>query len=177
MTSALRGALRGRASLFGELAVALERARQVAAHRLARRLRVAVADRLVDLAVLFLQELDVRARTAHALGQPAHDAPRNEMAADELEEARELRVASRLRDRAVQGEILVDGALVLLGGAVDGVASRADRAHLALRGALGREARGLDLDAQAQLHHVEDVVERLHALRLDAKRRVLGRGR
>src|SRR5712671_4353105 len=138
MTSALRGALRGRASLFSELAVALERARQVAAHRLARRLRVAVADRLVDLAVLFLQQLDVGARAAHALGQPAHDAPRDEMAADELEEAGELRVAGRLRDGAVQGKVLVHGAFVLLGGAVDGLAGGADRAHLALRGALGR---------------------------------------
>jgi hypothetical protein len=40
----------------GELAVALERAREMAAHGVARVLRIAAFDRVADLAVLFLDQ-------------------------------------------------------------------------------------------------------------------------
>ena len=38
--------------------------------------------------------------------------------------------------------------------------------------ALGRKARGLDLDAGAQFHHLEHFAQRPHFLRLDAERAV-----
>src|SRR4051812_37499488 len=98
----------GLAPLVGEAAVALEGAREVPPHRLARGLRIAAADRLDDAPVLFLDEVEVGALPAHALGQAGDDAPRDEMAADELQEAREFRIAGRLRDGAVQPEVLVD---------------------------------------------------------------------
>src|SRR5690242_19198775 len=98
--------------------------------------------------MLFLDELEVRALAAHALGQAAHAAPGNEVAADELQEARELRVAGGRGDRAVELEVLVDRALAALGGAVERLERRADGAHLRLGRALGGEPGGLDLHAQ-----------------------------
>src|SRR5207237_1023894 len=100
-------------------------------------------------------------------------APRYQVAADELQEARELRVAGRLGDGAVKADVLLDRAA--LGGdrLVERVQRGADGAHLGLARALRHEARGLDLDAQAQLHHTDDVGERAQLLRLDAKRRPL----
>src|SRR5258708_27140343 len=143
------GSSSGLAALVGQPAVALQRAGQVPAHRFAGRLWIAAADRLVDPAVLFLDKVKIRAPAAHALGQPAHDAARNAMAADELQEARELRIAGCLRDRLMQAEVLVDGALAVIGGAIDGLECGADRAQLGPRGALRGEAGGLDFHAQA----------------------------
>src|SRR5205085_12147221 len=100
--------LRGLFLLGGELAVALKRAREVPPHRVARGFGVAGRDRVVDAAVLFLDEGEVGALPAHALGQAAHRSPRDEVPADELQKARELRVAGGLRDRAMKAEILVD---------------------------------------------------------------------
>src|SRR4029077_13937158 len=98
----------GLLALGGELAVALERAREVPAHRLARRAGIAAADRLEDAAVLLLDQREVGLLPAHALGQPAHGAPRDEVAADELQEARKLRVAGGVGDGAMESEVFVD---------------------------------------------------------------------
>jgi hypothetical protein len=78
----------------------------VAAHRLARGAGLMVADRLEDAPVLLLDEREVRFAPAHALGQPGDRAARDEVAADELQEARELGVAGGLGDGAVEGEVL-----------------------------------------------------------------------
>src|SRR5205085_3721121 len=94
--------------LARELAVTLERAREMVPHRLARRFRLARGDGVVDALMLFLDEREVSALAAHALGQAGDRAPRNEMAADELQEAREFRIAGRLRNRAVKTDVLLD---------------------------------------------------------------------
>src|SRR6185436_1954678 len=86
----------------GELAVAIERSREVAAHGLARGLGVARSDRIGDAPVLFLDDREIGALAAHALRQAGDGTARNQVATDELQEARELGVASRLRDRAVE---------------------------------------------------------------------------
>src|SRR5438552_11750046 len=92
----------------GELAVAVERAREVAAHGVARGLGVAGGDGIGDAAVLFLDQREIGALAAHALGQAADGAPRDEMAADELQEAREFRIAGGFGDGAMEREIFVD---------------------------------------------------------------------
>src|SRR5919109_5399849 len=119
----------------------------MASHGFARGTGGAAADRIVYAPVLGLDHLEIGAPAAHALGQAAHRASRNEMAADELQEARKLGIARRLRDGAMKGEVLVDGVLVLLGGALDCFERKADRANLRAARALGGEPRRLDLDA------------------------------
>src|SRR6185436_6553525 len=96
-------------TLGSELAIALERAGEMAPHRLARRAGIAAADRLEDTPVLLLDEREVRLPAAHALGQAAHRAPRNEVPADELKKARELGIAGSVGDGAMESEVLVDG--------------------------------------------------------------------
>src|SRR4029079_8194305 len=107
----------------GELAVAVERAREVAAHRLARGSGVAGVDRFINAAVLFLDEREVGA-PADLLGEAAHRASRYQVPADELQEAHEFRIAGGAGDRAVQAEVLVDRGPALLGGALERLARR-----------------------------------------------------
>ena len=99
------------------------------------------------------------------------------MAADELEEAGEFRIAGGVGDGAVEREVLVDGRAAGGARSFDRIQGIGNAAKLRLRGALGRDAGRLDLDPEAKLHDVEDVGERLHALGLDAERRVLRIGR
>ena len=99
------------------------------------------------------------------------------MAADELEEARKLAVAGRFGDRAVEGEVLVDRRASSMRRLLDSLQRIGNCADLRLRRPLRRESGGFDLHAEAQLHHVEDLVKRLQSLGLDAKRRALRLGR
>ena len=69
-------------------------------------------------------------------------------------------IAGALGDGAVQRQVLVDRRLALRGGAVHRLQRGVDRAHLRARGALGGEPGGLHLHAQAQLHHVQDLLQR-----------------
>ena len=149
----------------------------MAAHGVARGLGFAGGDGIGDAAVLFLDEREVGAPAAHALGQAAHGAPRDQVAADELQEARELRVAGGFGDRAMEAEVLVDRGFAFPCHFLNGLKSSRDRAHVGFGRALGGESRRFDLHAEAQLHHVQDLVERLEALGLDAKRRARRLGR
>src|ERR687897_938713 len=56
-------------TLGRELAVSLQGTGEVAAHRLARGAGLAIADRIEDPAVLFLDQREVGLLPAHALGQ------------------------------------------------------------------------------------------------------------
>jgi hypothetical protein len=91
------------------------------------------------------------------------------VAADELQEARELGVAGRLGDCAVEFQVLVDRRAARGARRLDRLERIEDGAQLRLAGALRGEARRLDLDAQAQLHYAEDVLQRLHAFGFDAE--------
>src|SRR5207237_4462091 len=99
--------LRGFALFGAELAVAVERSREVATHGFARGFRIAGGDGLGDAAMLFLDDREVSAPTAHALGQSGHRAARDQVSADELQETRELGVAGRLGDGAVERKVFV----------------------------------------------------------------------
>src|SRR5262249_8535354 len=127
--------------LVRELAIAPERAGQMAPHGVARALRVAGGDGVVDATVLFLDQREIGALPAHALGQPAHRAPRYQVAADELQEARELGIAGRLRDGAVQRDVLLDRTALVGDRLVERVQRRGDGAHLRLARALGGKTR------------------------------------
>src|SRR5215208_6229769 len=99
----------------------------MAAHGFARRAGRAVADRAEDPAVLFLDEFEVSLAAAHAFGQSAHRAPRDQVPADELQEARELGVASGLRNGAVKAKILIDRRLSRGRSALDRLERSANR--------------------------------------------------
>src|SRR6185369_1366940 len=96
---------------------------------------VAAPDRLEDAPVLLLDEREVRLLAAHALGQAAHGASRNEVPADELEEARELRIAGGVGDGAMESEVLVDGRAAGSTCFFDGIQGVRNAAQLCLRGA------------------------------------------
>jgi hypothetical protein len=68
-------------------------------------------------------------------------------------------------------EILPDRILAALDGGGNGIEALRDLADLRQRAALGGEPGGLDLDAGAQLHHVEHRAQRRQAIELDAQRR------
>ena len=110
--------------------------------------------------VLVLDALEIGAPLGRRVDRKPHALARNDMAAEEGEEARELRVAGRLGDGAMEGEVLGDGALAALQRPIDGAPRGADGGDLAAAGALGGKGRRLDLDREAQLHHVEHVAQR-----------------
>src|SRR5262249_5449270 len=129
LTSAILGS-------FHEVAVALQQARQVFAHRPPRMRRTALGNRRHDTAVLRLDEreggvsrLDGRQRAApfaRRVNRQPHALTWNDVAAQEGEKARELPIAGGFGDGAMEGEVFGDGALADLQRAVDGAPCRAD---------------------------------------------------
>src|SRR5580704_12203925 len=95
--------------LFGKTAIAHLAVRQVPAHRFARRCRVARPDRAIDRAVLVLDHFEIGALAFGAMGSDADGLPRDDEATEIFVKPRELRIAGRRGDGAVEGEILVDG--------------------------------------------------------------------
>src|ERR1043166_6876755 len=93
--------------------IALAAVRQMAVHGRARLSDRLGTDRLQDRQVLLLDGVQV----GEPLGRAAGDADglaRDDEAAEIFEEARELRIARRFRDAAVEREILVDGGFAAL---------------------------------------------------------------
>src|SRR5258708_38169743 len=118
--------------------------------------------------MLPLERVQVGARSGHA-----HRLARNDEAAEILEKTRELRVASRLRDRPMKEIILVDRGFIAGDGAIHGGKRLADAAELLRGRALRRQAGRLDLDGHAKLHEVDDGVERLEPVGVDPGRPAL----
>src|SRR5581483_4261406 len=134
-----------------EIAVALERAREMLAHGAARLGRILRRDAGNDAAMLVLDALEIGAALGRRVGAEPHALARNDVAAEELEEARELAVAGGDGDGAVKGEILWHRALAAPQRLVDGAPGGADVGDLPARLFLGGERRRLDLDRQPQL--------------------------
>src|SRR5205807_7267243 len=149
--------------------MALAAVAEVPAHGRARLRHRAGADGLHDVAVLALERLAVGA-PGHA-GPAANGLARDDEAPEMLEKAPELRVAGGVGDAAMKREILPDRILAALDGGGDDIEGLRDLANLRRRAALGGEPRSLDLDAGAQLHHVEHRAQRRQGVELDAQRR------
>src|ERR1700734_4115665 len=95
---------------FCKPAIALERAREMVTHGAPRLDRIARGDTADDAAVLLLDALEIGAPPGRRIGLETHVLARNDVATEESEEARELRVAGRLGDGAMEGEVLGDRA-------------------------------------------------------------------
>ena len=87
-----------------------------------------------------------------------------------FQKAPELRVSGGVGDAAVEREILRDRVLATLERGAHGIEALDDPADLRRRAAIGGQARGLDLDAGAQFHHVEDRAQRRQRVDVDAQR-------
>lgn len=111
-----------------------------------------------DARMLVLDALEISPPLGRRVNRKPHALARNDQAAEEGKEARELRVAGSFGDGAMEGEVLRHRALAAMERPVDATPRRADGADLAAIGALGSERRRLDLDREAQLHHLQDVV-------------------
>src|SRR5438132_12837713 len=70
--------------LFGKTAIPRLAVRQVPAHRLARRCRVARPDRAIDRAVLLLDHFEIGALAFGAMGSDADGLPRDEEVVREI---------------------------------------------------------------------------------------------
>src|SRR4030095_7814825 len=103
-------------------AIALERAREVLAHGASRLGRVLVGNAGHDARMLALDALEISPPLGRRVNRKPHALARNDMAAEEGEEARELTVARSLGDGAMEGEVLGHRALAALHGGVDGQA-------------------------------------------------------
>src|SRR6185369_13553562 len=118
---------------------------------------VAAGDARDDALVLMLDALEIGAPPGRRIDRKPDALARDDVAAEEDEEARELRVTGRLGDGAVEGEVLGHGTLALLQRAVDVAQRGAYPGDLAAVGAPGGERRGLDFDRESELHDVEHV--------------------
>src|SRR6185312_17266070 len=124
---------------FCKPAIALERAREMVAHGAARLDRIAGSDAIDDAAVLLLDALEIGAPVGRRVDRQSHALARDDVAAEEGEEARELRVAGRLGDGAMEGEVLRHRALPRLQRAIDGAQRRRHRGHVLAAAAFGGE--------------------------------------
>src|SRR6516165_12513340 len=123
-------------------------------HRRARLQNGSVADRLHDGAVLALEGFAVGA--LGDAGPAANRLSRDDDASEMFQKASELRVSSGVRDAAMERKILRDRVVAALKRRADGIEALDDLADLRRRTAIGGQHRGFDLDAGAQLHHVEN---------------------
>src|ERR1700744_2683087 len=89
---------------FCKPAIALERAGEMVAHGAPRLDRIAGGDAPDDAAVLLLDALEIGAPLGRRIGLETHVLAGNDVAAEEGEEARKLRVAGRLGDGAMESE-------------------------------------------------------------------------
>src|SRR3984893_4728444 len=156
------------AELGGEALVALADADELPAQRRARLQNGAAADRLHDGALLALEGF-----AGCALGDAgpaANRLSRDDEASEMFQKAPELRVSGGVRDAAMEREILRDRVFAALERGADGVEALDDPADLRRRAAIGGQPRGFDLDAGAQLHHVEDRAQRRQRIDVDAQR-------
>lgn len=99
--------------------------------------RIAGGDAGHDSAVLLLDASAMGTPLGQRVDRQSHAVARNDMAAQEREEARELRIARRFGDRAMEGEVLGDRAFAAAQGAID----VAQASSSAVRSAASRSAR------------------------------------
>src|SRR5262249_26351602 len=81
---------------------------EVPAHRVARRRGMAAGDRVADRDVLELEGFEIGALPFGPVRRDADALPRDDEAAEIFEKMRELRIAGRGSDRAMEGEIRLD---------------------------------------------------------------------
>src|SRR5260221_10277184 len=133
---------------FCQVAIALERARQVLAHGAPRLGRILVGDAGHDARMLMLNAFEISPPLGRRVNRKPHALAGNHMTAEEGQEARKLPVAGGLGNGAMKGEILSDRAFAARQGSVDGAPGAADGGDLATRGAFGGKGCRLDLDGQ-----------------------------
>src|SRR5258708_2510497 len=153
-----------------EALVTLAAVEQVAPHGGTRGLRRLGAHRIQDVAVLLLDLRQIGAPLRRTIDGDADRLPWNDETAEIFEKAHELRIFGRLRNAAVEGEILVDTGVAAADRPVDRLIGVADPGEPGRRGALRGEAGGLDLDAGAQLHDLDHLAQRTQLAALDAER-------
>src|SRR5581483_6272346 len=120
---------------LGQPAVALQAARQVRAHGLARLGRLAVAQGLVDPLVLLLDVEEILALCLRRADGDAHALARNDVTPEIFEQLGEPWVAGGPGNGAMEGEVLVDRAFAPADRRLDGAQGPSDG-----RKAFGRHA-------------------------------------
>ncbi len=105
------------------------------------------ADGVHDVAMLLLEGLAVGA--PGDAGSAADRLPRDDEAAEVLQEPSELRISGGIGNAAMEGEVLADGIVTAPDGKIDGVEAAHDPADLGAQGTIGGQPRGFDLDAGA----------------------------
>src|SRR5580700_2188590 len=158
------------ADLGDELLVALAAVDEVASHRGARRSRRAGTDGIEDFHVLVLDALEVSALILERRESLADALARNDETAEIVEKTLELRIAGGLGDAAMERKVLVDCRLAAPDGILDAPESLGDPFDVRAIVALGGEPRRFDLDASAQLHHVERLAQRIQLIDFDSER-------
>jgi len=119
--------------------------------------------------VLALEDLEMRAVGWRRRGAP-HRAPRDDEAPEIFQKALELRIAGGVGDGAVEGEILINGVFAAVDGRADRGKAVGDLLDVGGRGAFGGKSGSLDFDPGAQLHHVEDGLQRRVLVEIDPER-------
>src|SRR5690349_12504774 len=95
-------------------AIALERAREMLAHGAPRFGRILVGNAGHDARMLVLDASEISPPLGRRVNRKPHALARNDVAAEEGEEARELAVAGGFGNGAMEGEVLGDRAFAAL---------------------------------------------------------------
>jgi hypothetical protein len=106
----------------GQFLVALATVKQMALHRCARLRDCTGLDRLNDLLVLLLEDIELNAALGQICALPDRSA-RNDEAAEVLQEACELRISGGSGNRTMEPEILVTRAVAAIDCCLNGIES------------------------------------------------------
>src|SRR4029077_16794648 len=125
-------------------------------------------DRLNDLLVLLLEDIELNAALGQICALPDRSA-RNDEAAEVLQEARELRIPGGSGNRTMECKILIHRAVAAVDRCLNGIESVADLFDVCRGSTLGRQSRCFDLVPGAECHGVEHLAEWRVLVEVDAK--------
>src|SRR6476660_1156078 len=131
--------------LRGQFPVALATVKQMALHRCARLRDCTGLDRLNDLLVLLLEDIELNAALGQICALPDRSA-RNDEAAEVLQEARELRIPRGSANRTMERKIPVHRAVAAVDRCLNGTEPVDDLFDVCGGSAFGSVVFGDDLD-------------------------------
>ena len=153
----------------GKLLIACAAVEQVTLHRRARLRHRSLPNRLKNLSVLFLEDIELLAPRGGLSVFP--DGPaRNNEPAEVFQKAIELRIAGCFGDRAMKNEILVDAVFATVDGRLNGVKPVCDFLDLRRRCAFRGKTRRFYLYTGAQFHDIKHFTERRLLVEIDPER-------
>ncbi len=147
------------------------------AHGVPCGVRLGTPDRLEDARMLGQKAQEIGLPRPGRVGADADERPRDDEGAEKAKKLAYQRVAGGIGDGAVKGKILLEGRAARLDLLGHRPVRLGQECQLRRAGRAGGQGRGLDLDAEPELHDVNDGAVGAEGIGVDAERPAAGVGR